>query len=245
MVRRIIAALLALCLLLAPAAMASGDGAAIPADPQRVVDLTGFSDMLYVMGLNVVGTANARSDDFTRVPAYLESALAGAKVLGPSYQVYFDVEAIRALEPDLILIGPQHGAIREQLEQIATTVTVNLAMRSWKADMLSLGELFNRRATVATWLDNYSTKSHTLGENIKKVQGESFRCLALMVSGGQLYAFVDAGLGGVLFNDLGLGRPVGMSDRMGINMTTISFAQLSNLQMDYLFVVGSDEELQI
>lgn len=242
--RRILAALLALCLMLAPGALATADRAAIPADPQRVVDLTGYSDVLYVMGLNVVGTANARANDTTRVPAYLETALAGAKVLGTSYQVYFDIEAIRALEPDLILIGPQHETIRPQLQEIATTVTVHLNQRSWKADMLSLGELFSRRTAVATWLDNYTTKCATLGEGIRKAQGDSFRCLALMISGGQLYAFVDAGLGGILYNDLGLGRPLGMSDRMGINMTNVSFGQLANLAMDYLFVVGSDAELK-
>ena len=244
MTRRILAALLALCLTLVPGALATSERPAIPSNPKRVVDLTGSSDVLRVMGLNVVGTANCRSDDLTRVPSYLEGTLQGVQVLGASYQVYFDIDAIKALEPDLILIGPQHEAIRPQLQQIATTVTVHLALRSWKADMLSLGEMFSKRATVATWLDNYATKCATLGANIKRAQGESFRCLALMISGGQLYAFVDAGLGGVLYNDLGLGRPIGMSDRMGINMTNVSISQLSNLMMDYLFIIGSDAELK-
>lgn len=244
MTRRILAALLALCLMLAPGALATSDRAAIPSNPKRVVDLTGSSDVLRVMGLNVVGTANCRSDDPTRVPTYLEGTLEGVQVLGASYQVYFDIDAIKALEPDLILIGPQHEAIRPQLQQIATTVTVHLALRSWKADMLSLGEMFSRRNAVATWLDNYATKCTALGENIKRARGESFRCLALMISGGQLYAFVDAGLGGLLYNDLGLGRPIGMSDRMGINMTNVSISQLQNLMMDYLFIIGSDADLK-
>ena len=237
--------ILALALLMA-AALAPGaiaeDRAAVPSNPQRVVDLTGSGDVLRIMDINVVGTTNARSDDPTKLPSYLENTLAGAKVLGNSYQAGYDIEAIRALEPDLILILPQHEAMRKELEQIATTVTVNLTRRSWKSDMLSLGELFGRRTAVATWLDNYASMSHALGENIKKAQGKEFRCLALMISAGQMYAFVDAGLGGVLFSDLGLGKPKGMSDRMGFNMTTISLEQLSMLEMDYLFLVGADAD---
>ena len=244
MLKRLFAALLALCLALAPAAMAENDSASIPSNPKRVVDLTGHSEVLCIMGLNVVGTANARSDNPALLPSYLESELANAKVLGVSNQVYFDLEAIRALEPDFILIAPQQEEIKEKLREIAPTATVKLAMRSWKADMLSLGELFGRRAAVATWLDNYSAKSHYIGDNIKSVQGGTIRCLALMISGEQMYAFVDAGLGGILYGDLGLGRPVGMSDRMGINMTTIGFNQLSRLEMDYLFIIGTEAELK-
>lgn len=243
---RILSILMALALLLSaalvPGALAEEDRAAVPSNPQRVVDLTGSGDVLRIMDINVVGTTNARSDDPTKLPSYLENTLAGAKVLGNSYQVSYDIEAIRSLNPDLILILPHHDALRKELQAIATTVTVSLNRLSWKSDMLSLGELFGRRTAVATWLDNYASMSHALGENIKKAQGEEFRCLPLMISAGQLYAFVDAGLGGVLFSDLGLGKPKGMSDRMGFNMTTISLEQLSMLEMDYLFLVGEDAD---
>ena len=244
MIRKIATALLALCLALLPLAAAMNASAEqASANAVRVVDLAGCSDVLKVMGYNVVGTTNTRSDDYTKVPSYLQGALGSAKVLGSAYKTDFDLDEIRALKPELILIGTQHRLLEPDLEKIAETVTVNLELRNWKMDMLKLGELLERRDAVATWLDNYAAKAHAVSLALKKALGKETRCLALMISAGQMYAFVDAGLGGLLYNDLGMSRPTGMSDRMGINMTTISFEQLSLLEMDHLFMLGTAEDL--
>ena len=246
--KRIAAALLA-CLLLAAAALAEANQSAEQAQPTampenapRVVDLTGNGDVLKVMGFNVVGTTNTRADDYTAVPSYLQGLLGSAQVLGNTWATDFDLEAIAALEPELILIAPQHALLEPELKKIAETKTVNLELRSWKMDMLSLGELLDRRTEVATWLDSYSAKALSVGESIRKRLGDKTRCLALMISAGQLYAFVDVGLGGILYNDLGLSRPTGMSDRMGINMTTVGFEQLERLEIDHLFLIGDEAD---
>ena len=54
----------------------------IPANPQRIVDLSGNSDILSVLGYSVVGTANSDAYDYTKFPSYLEDVLKGAKILG-------------------------------------------------------------------------------------------------------------------------------------------------------------------
>lgn len=243
--KRIAVLALALCLALLPVAQAEQPKTTeAPVAGPRVVDLAGCSDILKVMGFNVVGTTNTRSDDYTTVPSYLQGALGSAQVLGNAYQTEFDLDVIRALEPELILIGTQHQQLEPELKKIARTQTVSLQLRNWKMDMLALGEQLDRRDEVATWLDNYASKAYSVGQSIKKSLGKETRCLALMISAGQMYAFVDVGLGGILYNDLGMSRPTGMSDRMGINMTTIGFDQLSRLEMDHLFMLGSDADLQ-
>ena len=245
MMKKIAAALLVLCLLLAPVAPAEQQSTSQETNVgPRVVDLAGCSDVLKVMGYNVVGTTNTRSDDYTRVPSYLQGVLGSAVVLGNTYQTEFDLDGIRALEPELILIGTQHKLLEPELKKIAETVTVDLELRNWKMDMLKLGEQLEKRDAVATWLDNYASKANSVSTSIKKSLGKETRCLALMISAGQMYAFVDAGLGGLLYNDLGMSRPTGMSDRMGINMTTIGFDQLSRLEMDHLFMLGTDDDLR-
>lgn len=243
--KKIASLLLAVCLALVPAALAeAGQGTAVPEKAVRVVDLAGCSDVLKVMGYNVVGTTNTRSNDYTTVPSYLQGLLGGAKVLGSAYETEYDLDAIRALEPELILIAPQHALLEPELKKIAETKTVSLQLRSWKMDMLTIGDLLDRRTEVSTWLDSYSAKATALGASLRKRLGKKTRCLALMISAGQLYAFVDVGLGGILYNDLGLSRPTGMSDRMGVNMTTIGFDQLARLEIDHLFIIGEQEDLR-
>lgn len=77
----------------------------IPADPQRIVDLSGNSDILSLLGYKVIGTANSDAYDYTKFPAYLEETLKGAEILGYSMQDTMDVEAVMNLNPDLIVIS--------------------------------------------------------------------------------------------------------------------------------------------
>ena len=90
----------------------------IPANPQRIVDLSGNSDMLKIFGFDVVGTANSDAYDYTKFPAYLEEDLAGATILGYSYQDTMDIEAILALDPDLIIISGVQEKMYDQLQSV-------------------------------------------------------------------------------------------------------------------------------
>ena len=50
----------------------------IPTNPQRIVDLSGNSDILSILGYSVVGTANSDAYDYTKFPTYLEDTLKDA-----------------------------------------------------------------------------------------------------------------------------------------------------------------------
>src|SRR5471030_1693972 len=54
----------------------------IPADPERIVDLSGNSDILSILGYKVIGTANSDAYDYKKLPTYLEDTLKGATILG-------------------------------------------------------------------------------------------------------------------------------------------------------------------
>ena len=45
---------------------------AIPAEPKRIVDLSGNSDILSLLGYPVAGTANSDAYDYTQLPTYLQ-----------------------------------------------------------------------------------------------------------------------------------------------------------------------------
>lgn len=66
----------------------------IPAEPKRIVDLSGNSDILSLLGYSVAGTANSDAYDYTQLPTYLQEPLQGAKILGYSMQDTMDIEGI-------------------------------------------------------------------------------------------------------------------------------------------------------
>ena len=86
----------------------------IPAEPQRIVDLSGNSDILSILGYKVVGTANSDAYDYTKFPTYLEDTLKGAEILGYSMQDTMDVEAVMNLNPDLIVISTVQEKMYDQ-----------------------------------------------------------------------------------------------------------------------------------
>lgn len=105
----------------------------IPAEPKRIVDLSGNSDILSILGYKVVGTANSDAYDYTKFPAYLEDTLKGAEILGYSMQDTMDVEAVMNLNPDLIVISTVQEKMYDQLSEIAPTVMIQLLYAAFRA----------------------------------------------------------------------------------------------------------------
>ena len=117
----------------------------IPADPQRIVDLSGNSDILSILGYSVVGTANSDAYDYTKFPTYLEDTLQGAEILGYSMQDTMDIEAVMNLDPDLIIISTVQEKMYDQLSEIAPTVMIQLEALNWKEDIRTLAQVFGAR----------------------------------------------------------------------------------------------------
>lgn len=216
----------------------------IPADPQRIVDLSGNSDMLSVLGYSVVGTANSDAYDYTKFPSYLEDVLTGAKILGYSMQDTMDIEGILELNPDLIIISSVQEKMYDQLKEIAPTVMVQLAQTNWRDDIETFAKLFNKEDVANEWLESYDAQAKEVGERIKKEYGEDATYLAMLASGGQLYVFDAAGIGSILYEDMGLQKPENMPEQENISLPVISYEGLAEIDADYMFVVGTDEDLQ-
>ncbi|MDZ5038620.1 ABC transporter substrate-binding protein, partial [Clostridium perfringens] len=103
----------------------------IPEIPQRIVDLSGNSDILSILGYKVIGTANSDAYDYTKFPSYLEETLKGAEILGYSMQDTMDIEAVMNLKPDLIVISTVQEKMYDQLSEIAPTVMIKLEALDW------------------------------------------------------------------------------------------------------------------
>lgn len=215
----------------------------IPADPQRIVDLSGNSDILSILGYKVVGTANSDAYDYTKFPSYLEDTLKGATILGYSMQDTMDVEAVMNLNPDLIVISTVQEKMYDQLSEIAPTVMVKLEALNWKDDVKSFAKVFNKEDEANKWLTEYETKAKAAGEKVKEKYGEDTSYLSFLASGGQFYVFDGAGFGSVLYEDMGLKKPEGMPEQSDISLPVVTYEGLASIKTDYIFLMATDEDL--
>lgn len=217
----------------------------IPENPERIVDLSGNSDILSILGYKVIGTANSDAYDYTKFPTYLEDILKGATILGYSMQDTMDVEAIMNLNPDLIIISTVQEKMYDQLNALAPTVMIQLEALDWKEDVKALAKVLNKEETANTWLENYNQKSMEAGAEIKEAFGAETSYLSFLASGGQFYVFDGAGFGSVLYQDMGLSKPKGMPEQSDISLPVVTYEGLTAIESDYIFVLATDEDLKV
>ncbi|MFU7515560.1 iron-hydroxamate ABC transporter substrate-binding protein [Clostridium sp. HCS.1] len=215
----------------------------IPAEPQRIVDLSGNSDILSILGYKVIGTANSDAYDYTKFPSYLEETLKGAEILGYSMQDTMDVEAVMNLNPDLIVISTVQEKMYDQLSEIAPTVMIQLEALNWKDDVKAFAKVFNKEDAANKWLADYEAKAKAAGEKIKSEYGEDTTYLSFLASGGQFFVFDGAGFGSVLYEDMGLKKPEGMPEQSDISLPVVTYEGLASIKADYIFAIATAEDL--
>ena len=215
----------------------------IPANPKRIVDLSGNSDILSILGYKVVGTANSDAYDYTKFPSYLEETLKGAEILGYSMQDTMDVEAVMNLNPDLIVISTVQEKMYDALSEIAPTVMIQLEALNWKDDVRALGKVFGKEDVANEWIANYESKAKEAGDKIKAKYGDDTTYLSFLASGGQFFVFDGAGFGDVLYKDMGLAKPEGMPEQTDISLPVVTYEGLAAIKADYIFAIATDEDL--
>lgn len=215
----------------------------IPANPKRIVDLSGNSDILSILGYKVVGTANSDAYDYTKFPSYLEETLSGAKILGYSMQDTMDVEAVMNLNPDLIVISTVQEKMYDALSEIAPTVMIQLEALNWKDDVRALGKVFGKEDVANEWIANYEAKAKEAGDKIKAKYGDDTTYLSFLASGGQFFVFDGAGFGDVLYKDMGLAKPEGMPEQTNISLPVVTYEGLAAIKADYIFAIATEEDL--
>ena len=213
----------------------------IPKEAKRIVDLSGNSDILSILGYQVIGTANSDAYDYTKFPSYLKDTLKGAKILGYSMQDTMDIEAVMNLEPDVIVISTVQEKMYEQLTKIAPTIMIQNEALDWKENIHHMAEIFQRTKQAETWLSAYETKAEKLSQSIKNKYGKDTSYLSFLASGGQFFVFSDAGFGDVLYNDLGLVKPKGMPKQSDISLPVVTYEGLAEIDADYIFLITTDE----
>ncbi len=134
---------------------ARGNEVTIPANPQRVVTLAEIDlDSALALGLTPVGSVNGRGQ--LDLPAYLSEMTDGIPSVGSLAEP--SLEAIVALNPDLILAGnliPAIEALLPELSEIAPVVATYQGSDDWKTTFGHVANLLNRQEEAAAFLAEY------------------------------------------------------------------------------------------
>jgi iron complex transport system substrate-binding protein len=139
------------------------DVAQVPADPQRIVVLSGDQlDALCALGLQSRVIAAALPDGSTNQPAYLGGALHGLPAVGTRSSP--DLNAVAAAHPDLILgsvaLTP---TLYPQLAAIAPTVFTGAPGPAWQDNLRGVGAATARGAAVEALLNGFSSRADQIG----------------------------------------------------------------------------------
>ncbi len=214
----------------------------IPANPQRIADVSGISDMLYILGIKPVATADSDAYDHTKFPVYLQKELAGATIVGYPMSEAVDIEGVLSSSPDLIIINPRQEKAFDQLSKIAPTIVINPDVNDWRADLRMVSELFDKKEIAEKYIADYEEKTKAAGEAIKAANGEDRTYFAFLTGGGNYYLFTGAAYGDIFYNDMGLGVPKALPAQDSITLPTASLEGLTEIDADYMVVLASDED---
>ena len=214
----------------------------IPANPKKIVDISGSSEELVLLGHNVVGTSNVDSYDTSNVPSYMKDKLGDAKVVGHSMMETADIEAILACEPDLIIMSTRQEKIYDELKEIAPTVMLEDQSNDWEAKLKDVAKLFGQEDEAQAWLDAYYEKAEKLGEEIKKANGEDTTYLTVLASSGSFMVFSEGGIGTVLKDDMKLPQPANMPEQDSITLPTVTMEGLSEIDADHIIVIATESD---
>lgn len=184
----------------------------IPAEPERVVAV-GFNDQDFVLALGVVpvGTREYLGYDYAARP-WAAEALDGA-VLPTVGGEEIDLEAVAALEPDLI-VGI-YSFIDEATYQLLSAIAPTVAQTDefkpggtpWQEQTLLTGRALGREDQAAALVDDLEAQFAAVREENPDFEGRTLAVDYGGVGGSAHYIFEEQDLRNRFFLDLGFTAP--------------------------------------
>jgi len=215
---------------------------AIPVNPTRIVDLSGASDILSILGYKVIATANIDVYDHTKLPSYLMDPLNGAKLLATKNT---DVSTIQELKPDLIIISTMQEKMYNQFSAIAPTLVLRMDHLDWDDNIMDVARVMGKETEARAWLSDYELKAEEVGRQVKKLYGENTTYLAFLANGDKIFILEDTGIGDILYDDMDLEEPKKLPDQENTNLPEVTYDELAAINADYIFAIGTDADLAL
>ncbi|MGH3904626.1 MAG: ABC transporter substrate-binding protein [Pseudonocardiaceae bacterium] len=201
----------------------------IAGQPKRVVVLdTGELDSVLALGVTPVGAV--RADATSGLQSYLADRTHDVKTVGTINEP--DLEAIAALQPDLILSNKvRHEAIYDRLSGIAPTVFAEKVGVAWKENFLLAGDALDKREDAGHILAEYEQKAKQVGQQFGDPSGRTVSMVRFIPGSIRLYA--KGSFIGTILDDAGFVRPA--SQQVDKTFVEVSPEKISQADGDLLF----------
>lgn len=203
--------------------------ATVPFAPAKTVafDIAAI-DTLDAIGVMPTGIVNRLYVD------YLGKIEGQAAIVGTLFEP--DFEAINAMQPDLIILGPRTAASAEALQRFAPTIDMSI----WGDDFLqqtmgrltAYGQIFNRTDTA----DRLKSEFQDLIDAARQAVKGKGKALIVMTNGPKISAYGEDSRFGWLHRELGIAVATDgiTSSRHG---EAISFEYIQQVNPDWLIVI--------
>ena len=208
----------------------------VPADPQRIVTTTDQNALLPLLelGIRPVGSAGLLGDDGTRTFRRTE----GFDTTGITFTGAYgepNLEAVAALEPDLVVGYEFDEEHYDDLSRVAPTVLVQIFDRPLTEALTEFAALVGREERAEQLQTRYEARVAALRERL----GARAETLSVtLVSAGDPGTFYRADTGqalGTVMRDLGLPQPAAQAADTGDDPQSLE--QLGTRDADVVLVV--------
>ncbi|MDB0439453.1 ferrichrome ABC transporter substrate-binding protein [Clostridioides difficile] len=213
----------------------------IPSNPKKIVDISGSSEELLLVGQKPIATANVDSYETDKLPSYIREELKDVKIVGHSMMDTMDMEAILEANPDLIIMSQRQEKIYDQLKEIAPVVMMKDYANDWRSKLTDVSKLFDKEDEAKSWLQQYDEKATKLGKEVVEKNGEK-TYLPVLASSGQFMVFSDGGIGTLINDDMKLARPKNMPKQDGITLPMVSMEGLTDIDADHIIVIATESD---
>ncbi len=216
----------------------------VPRSPERVVTLyEGALDVALAAGVTPLGAVTTRGGD--GMARYIEAHLGEQRpaIVGVVREI--NLEAVLALEPDVILAPPQLPEAQYRLlSRMAPTVvplTEGLDPEAWRAETRLFAQALGREAEIEAALEQVDARAAEVAERIAADEAPSAVLVRWMPQGPMVMSAdrFTAGLlraAGVAVHDAGLTR------ENSPHSDPLSLENLSRVDADWLFLATLNEE---
>jgi iron-siderophore transport system substrate-binding protein len=213
----------------------------IPARPQRVVALDNtLSGAVLLLGTELVGYTTLEAAD-EPLPDYLgaDAEQFGANAVPVGLLSSPNVEAIAALEPDVILSAKvRHADLYDQLSRIAPTVFAEATGATWKDNIRLTGQVLGAEAQAEQAIAEFEARAQRVGDAIRAVTGSTPVVSVVRFVDGPARLYTEHTYSGVVLADAGLSRPP--SQQGGADTSAgqieISEERILDADADHIFV---------
>ncbi|MGX4601028.1 ABC transporter substrate-binding protein [Faecalimicrobium sp. JNUCC 81] len=213
----------------------------IPANPQKIVDISGSTEELLILDKKPVGSSNVDSYQTDKFPSYIENKLEGTKIVGHSMMDTMDMEAILSLNPDLIIMSQRQEKIYDQLKEIAPVVMMKDYANDWRTKLVDVSKLFDQENIANDWLKKYDEKAQKMGKEVIAKNGNK-SYLPVLSTTGSFMVFSDAGIGTIINEDMKLARPENMPKQDGITLPTVTMEGLTKIDSDHIVAIATESD---